>query len=85
MYGYFGEKFPVNHFWELRALAVLRNQSEPRFKASCPLGFARDCHMSSIELISHNIPNTIFFLTEIHYLFLIENQILFSCLKVQTL
>ena len=74
MYGYFGKKFPVNHFWELRALAVLRNQSEPRFKASCPLGFARDCHMSSIELISHNIPNTNFFFFNLNTLFVFDRK-----------
>ena len=71
----------------LRALAVLRNQSEPRFKASCPLSFTHVCNMSSRERISHTTPNTyffffFFFLTEIHDLFFIENQILLTCVEV---
>ena len=72
--------------WGLRALAVLRNRSEPRFKANCPLSFTHDCNMSPRERISHNTPKTnfffFFFLTEVHDLFFIENQILLTCLEV---
>ena len=70
--------------WGLRALAVLRNQWELWFKANCPLSFTHDYNKSSRERISHNTPNTcFFFFTEIHDLFIIENQILFTCLEVQ--